>query len=88
MDGTFSAFLTECMALREGLKITMELEIVTLVVEIDAINVVSTVSDVLDLSLEGPILEDVKELLVQLRYPGVNHIRRSANHVAHLLAKF
>ena len=60
VDKTFSPFLAECIALREGLKIAKELEIVTLVVEIDAINIVSVVSEELDLSLERPILKDVK----------------------------
>ena len=63
VEGTFSPFLAECMALREGLMIAKELESVTLVVETDAINVVSTVSNNLEFSLEGPILEDVKQLL-------------------------
>ncbi|GMN26456.1 hypothetical protein TIFTF001_001317 [Ficus carica] len=88
VEGTFSPFLAECIALREGLMIAKELESVTLVVETDAINVVSTVSDNQELSVEGSILEDVKQLLVQVRSTGVYHIRRSANHVAHLLARF
>ena len=41
-----------------------------------------------ELSEEGPVLEDVKHLLFQLQSTGVNHIRRGANHVAHLLARF
>ncbi|GMN35753.1 hypothetical protein TIFTF001_005489 [Ficus carica] len=53
VEGTFSPFLAECIALREG-----------------------------------PILENVKQLLAQLWNLGVYHIRRSANHVAHLLARF
>ena len=56
--------------------------------ETDAINVVSAVGDNCELSMEGPILEDVKHLLAQVQSPGVLHIRRSANHVAHLLARF
>ncbi|GMN55775.1 hypothetical protein TIFTF001_024892 [Ficus carica] len=67
--------------------VSLESDHIRIVVETDAINVVSAVSEVLDLSLEGPILEDVKVLLAQLRYP-IHHIRCSANHVAHLLAKF
>ena len=31
---------------------------------------------------------DVKQLFTQLRNPDVYHIRRSANHVAHFLARF
>ena len=88
VEGTFSPFLAECIALLEGLMIAKELESVTLVVETDAINVVLAVSDNTEFSFEGLILEDVKQLLVQLRNPGVYHIRRSANHVAHLLARF
>ncbi|GMN42225.1 hypothetical protein TIFTF001_011449 [Ficus carica] len=68
--------------------IVKELESVILVVEIDAINVISAVSDNLEFSFEGPILEDVKQLLAQLRNPDVYHIHRSANHVAYLLARF
>ncbi|GMN50671.1 hypothetical protein TIFTF001_019832 [Ficus carica] len=88
MEETFSPFLTEFIAIREGLMIAKELESVTLMVETDAINVVFAVSDNLEFSLEGPILEDVKQLLAQLRNSGVNHIRRSANHVALLLVRF
>ncbi|GMN70498.1 hypothetical protein TIFTF001_039540 [Ficus carica] len=49
-----------------------------------AINVVSAVSDNTEFSLEGPILEDVKQLFAQLWNPGVYHIWGNANHVAHL----
>ncbi|GMN74501.1 hypothetical protein TIFTF001_052388 [Ficus carica] len=38
--------------------------------------------------MEGPILEDVKQLLAQLRSTSIHHIGRSANYVAHLLARF
>ncbi|GMN72596.1 hypothetical protein TIFTF001_054756 [Ficus carica] len=40
MEGTFSPFLAECIALREGLMLAKELESATLVVETDAINVI------------------------------------------------
>ena len=38
--------------------------------------------------MEGPILQDVKELFAQLRGTDIYHIRRSANFVAHFLARF
>ncbi|GMN66161.1 hypothetical protein TIFTF001_035235 [Ficus carica] len=82
VEEIFSPFLAECIALREGLMIAKELESVTLVVETDAINVISAVSDNTEFSLEGPILE------AQLRNPDLYHIRCSANHVAHLLVRF
>ncbi|GMN21286.1 hypothetical protein TIFTF001_050117 [Ficus carica] len=40
MERTFSPFLAECIALREGLMLAKELESATLMVETDAINVV------------------------------------------------
>ena len=86
--GSFSPFVAECLALREGLRFAKEIECVDIVVETDAINVVSAVEDNRELSTEGPILEDVKQLFAQLRSTGIHHIRRSANHVAHLLARF
>ncbi|GMN33307.1 hypothetical protein TIFTF001_044780 [Ficus carica] len=57
-------------------------------VETDTINVVSAVVENRELSMEGPILEDVKQLLAQLRGTGIHHVCRSANLVAHLLARF
>ncbi|GMN57601.1 hypothetical protein TIFTF001_026707 [Ficus carica] len=71
VEETFSPLLAECIALRESLMMAKELESVTLVVETDAINVVSVVSDNTEFSLEGPILEDVKQLLAQLWNPAV-----------------
>ncbi|GMN46251.1 hypothetical protein TIFTF001_015438 [Ficus carica] len=56
--------------------------------ETDAINVVSAVVENQELSMEDPILEDVKQLLAQLRGTGIHHVCRSANLVAHLLARF
>ncbi|GMN37970.1 hypothetical protein TIFTF001_007251 [Ficus carica] len=41
-----------------------------------------------ELSMEGPIMEDIKLLFSQLQITGIHHICRSANHVAHLLARF
>ena len=88
VEGSFSSFLAECITLREGLKFAKEIECVNLEVETDATNVVSAVVDNRELSVESLILEDVKQLLVQLRSIGIHHVRRSANHVAHLLARF
>ena len=88
VEGSFSPFLAECIALREGLRFAKEIECVNLEVETDAINVVSAVVDNQELSMEGPILENVKQLFVQLWSTGIHHICRSANHVTHLLARF
>ncbi|GMN65368.1 hypothetical protein TIFTF001_034439 [Ficus carica] len=49
-----------------GLMMMKELESATFVVKIDAINVVSAVSDNTEFSLESAILGDVKQLLGQL----------------------
>ncbi|GMN66693.1 hypothetical protein TIFTF001_035757 [Ficus carica] len=88
VEGFFSPFLAECLALREGLSFAKEIECVNLEVETDAINVVSAVMENQELSMEGPILEDVKQLLAQLQGTGIHHVCWSANLVAHLLARF
>ena len=88
LEGSFSPFLAECIALREGLIFAKDLNLGPIVVETDAINVVTAVGDNCELSIEGPILEDVKQLMAQVHSTGIQHIRRSANHVAHLLARF
>ncbi|GMN53247.1 hypothetical protein TIFTF001_022384 [Ficus carica] len=88
VEGSFSPFVAECLALREGLRFAKEIECANLEVETDAINVVSAVVDNRELSMEGPIMEDIKLLFSQLQITGIHHICRSANHVAHLLARF
>ncbi|GMN38504.1 hypothetical protein TIFTF001_007729 [Ficus carica] len=88
MRRSFRVRITLCLALREGLSFAKEIECVNLEVETDAINVVSAVVENRELSMEGPILEDVKQLLAQLRGTGIHHVCRSANLVAHLLARF
>ncbi|GMN52856.1 hypothetical protein TIFTF001_022008 [Ficus carica] len=88
VEGSFSPYVAECLALREGLRFTKEIECANIEVETDAINVVSAVVDNRELSMEGPILEDVKQLLAQLRSTGIHHIGRSTNYVAHLLVRF
>ncbi|GMN28393.1 hypothetical protein TIFTF001_041162 [Ficus carica] len=88
VEGSFSPFVAECLALCEGLRFAKEIECANIEVETDVINVVSAVVDNRELSMEGPILEDVKQLLAQLRSIGIHHIGRSANYVAHLLVRF
>ena len=88
VEGSFSPFLAECIALREGLIFTKDLNLGPIVVDTDAFNVVTVVGDNCALSMEGPILEDVKQLLVQMQETNIHHIGRSVNHVAHLLARF
>ena len=88
LDGIFSPFLAECFALRKGLMFVKELESALLDMETDAINIVSAVLEDRDLAEESPILDDARQLLIQLKSIGVNHIRRGANQVAHLLAMF
>ncbi|GMN69310.1 hypothetical protein TIFTF001_038372 [Ficus carica] len=88
VERSFSPFLAECLALREGLSFAKEIDCVNLEVETDAINAVSAVVENRELSMKSPILEDVKQLLAQLRGTGIHHVCRSANLVAHLLTRF
>ncbi|GMN60151.1 hypothetical protein TIFTF001_029243 [Ficus carica] len=45
LEGSLSSLLAECLALREGLKFAHELEVDALMVESDAINLVSAIND-------------------------------------------
>ncbi|GMN63226.1 hypothetical protein TIFTF001_032293 [Ficus carica] len=53
VEGSFSPFVVECLALREGLRFAKEIKCVNIEVETDAINVVSAVVDNRELSMKG-----------------------------------
>ena len=71
-----------------GLKFAHELEVDALMVESDAIKLVSAINDNLEPAVESPVLKDVQVLLDTLQRPLVSHIRRNANQMVHLLAPF
>ncbi|GMN57635.1 hypothetical protein TIFTF001_026740 [Ficus carica] len=57
-------------------------------VEIDVLNVITTVRGIPSLDDTGVMLDDVCELLASLNGLGLSHIRRSTDHVEHLLSYF
>ncbi|KAI5332913.1 hypothetical protein L3X38_023042 [Prunus dulcis] len=59
------------------------------VFESDALQIVTALRNhSIDRSVLGPVVEDTKSLLTQITGEGFTHIRRTANGVAHRLARF
>lgn len=80
--------LMEIRACEMGVKLAVERQVQRVHVELDSVAVVSMLNDqTKNLSTAGPIIERIKELLRSTREFKVSWARRSANGVAHLLAK-
>ncbi|PON80746.1 hypothetical protein PanWU01x14_003020 [Parasponia andersonii] len=57
--GRFSAFIVECIAVREGLKFAMEEGVMVNIVETDCLNVISAIHSGSSLGIESSIIEDL-----------------------------
>ncbi|KAL5764109.1 hypothetical protein ACOSP7_016457 [Xanthoceras sorbifolium] len=84
--GFFSAELGELLALREGLLLAKELNLVIEWVELDAVNVVARVFSSFPCSFVDPIIKDVKALFRDVGVSNCHSIPRSRNGMAHSLA--
>ncbi|KAL5754890.1 hypothetical protein ACOSP7_023110 [Xanthoceras sorbifolium] len=84
--GFFSAELGELLALREGLLLAKELNLIIEWVELDAVNVVARVSSSFPCSVLDPIVSDVKALFRAVGVSNCLAISRSGNSMAHSLA--
>jgi ribonuclease HI len=82
------AEVAELLGCREGLLLARELHVTKVVLETDCIVMASNLRQRdKDRSLHGPLVEEVKELLVGFDEITVRTVRRRANEVAHVLAK-
>jgi ribonuclease HI len=78
----------ELLACRQGLLLAREVRVAKVVLETDCASVKAKLSNgELDRSINGPIVEDVKELLSSFEESLVQAVRRNANGAAHILAK-
>ena len=78
----------ELLACRRGVILAQEAGVRKLVLETDCMGVVSKLKNgELDRSVHGPLVEEIKELLKTFDDRKIMHVRRSANGVAHTLAK-
>jgi ribonuclease HI len=79
----------ELLACKEATQLALDQGINKLVLETDCLSAVSKLrGKELDRSLHGPLVQEIKVLLSSFSDTEVQHVRRSANGVAHCLAKF
>ncbi|KAL5790036.1 hypothetical protein ACOSQ2_004924 [Xanthoceras sorbifolium] len=84
--GFFPAELGELLALREGLLLAKEFNLIIEWVELDAASVVARLLNSLPISVLDPIFSDVKALFRAVRVSNCHAIPRSGNRMAHSLA--
>ncbi|KAL5806555.1 hypothetical protein ACOSQ4_029288 [Xanthoceras sorbifolium] len=84
--GFFPAELGELLALREGLLLAKEFNLIIEWVELDAVNVVARVFNSLFCYVMDPIISDVKALFRDVGVSNCHAIPRSGNGMAHSLA--
>jgi ribonuclease HI len=78
----------ELLACRLAASLARDQGVQKLILETDCSGIVTKlVSSELDRSVHGPLVEDIKKLLQDFGEIKVQHARRSANEVAHRLAK-
>ncbi|KAL5779613.1 hypothetical protein ACOSQ2_010350 [Xanthoceras sorbifolium] len=87
--GLFSSDIGEALAILRGLRLAIDMGLSTVCVESDAASVVKQLSSrVTSCSDIGLILDDILSLVVNFADLSFSSVRRSANIVAHGLAKF
>ncbi|KAL5843786.1 hypothetical protein ACOSQ4_009744 [Xanthoceras sorbifolium] len=87
--GLFSSDIGEALAILRGLRLAIDMGLSTVCVESDAASVVKQLSSrVSSCSDIGLILDDILSLVVNFADLSFSSVRRSANIVAHGLAKF
>ncbi|KAL5738018.1 hypothetical protein ACOSP7_030779 [Xanthoceras sorbifolium] len=84
--GFFPTELGELLALREGLLLAKEFNLIVEWVELDAVNVVARVSNSLLCSVVDHIISDVKALFRDVGVSNCHAIPRTGNGMAHSLA--
>jgi hypothetical protein len=78
----------EMLALLLGVKVAYNRSLVPLIVESDCLDLVQAItSNSLDSSELGFLIEDIRQDLQTASAASIHHVRRSANNVAHLLAR-
>ena len=86
--GSTNSFIAKLWGLREGLLLCYNLNIQSLIVEVDAQAVVAVLrnNDYVNNAI-SPILDDCKQLAARFQRIQFNHYYRQANHCADLLAR-
>ena len=77
----------ELLACRQGVVLARELNKDRVELETDSLNAVLKLqSTERDLSVNGPLVEEIKELFQEFVSVSVKHVRRSCNEIAHRIA--
>ncbi|XVF85388.1 hypothetical protein PTKIN_Ptkin17bG0113900 [Pterospermum kingtungense] len=83
------SFVIKAIAAMFALEFAVDLGFTDIILEGDALSIVKGINDVgEDLSPIGVILQEAKQRKTSFRQCQVVHVARSANNVAHMLAKF
>jgi ribonuclease HI len=78
----------ELLACREGLLLAKEKQMPKVILETDNLSVRAKLTNgLLDRSIYGALVEDLKELLSRFEESSISVVRHSANGAAHILAK-
>lgn len=87
LPGSFSSFIAECIALREGLVFARQCGLDVHDIEVDVSRVAQVVNGGATLGEEGAVIEDILSLLSTVGNWKVS-LCREANVVAHILASY
>ena len=85
--GNTNSIISELWALRDGLNLAMELGLNNLIIELDALSVVTLLNNDSENLLMEPSLTDCRNLLKAIPNKRITHTYREANQCANALAK-
>ncbi|KAA3482988.1 reverse transcriptase [Gossypium australe] len=87
-SGIMSAFAAEAVACRQATQITLDMNIENIIIEGDSLSVIKKCKNInQDKSLIGPFIHDIHRLKLRGRRFEFEYIPKSANNLAHILAK-
>lgn len=84
-----TSVITKLWALRDGLKLCIDIHLLAVIVELDALLVVDMINGNLTFSLcLSPLVDDCRALLSRIPRHQVQHCYKEANAMADALARF
>ena len=87
LPSTFSAEVTEALALQYGVLLALELRISHAIVEFDALSIIQAINEGVLGGELGHIVQNIKDISSSFSWCSFQHLNRSGNRVAHELAR-
>ena len=87
LNGEYGAAITEALAVEEGIRLAIEMELQQIIVESDACGVVDTINESNGNGEFGMVIQGSLELLRLFRCWKMRHLKRDYNRAAHELAQ-